>query len=61
LYAFASTTLFVMLRTILPEGSVKNEGVFLFLVTGLAVLIGIAMYLRHKRNKQPDYDDENSR
>ena len=42
------------LRAILPEGSVKNEGVFLFLVTGLALLIGIAMYLRYK---QPDYDE----
>ncbi|HEX9677268.1 hypothetical protein [Nitrososphaera sp.] len=43
---------------ILPEGSVKNEGVFLLLVAGLAVLFGIAMYLRHKRNKQPDWPTE---
>lgn len=42
---------------ILPEGSVRDEGTFLVLVTILAVLVGIAMYLRHKRNKQPDYDD----
>ncbi|MEO9294623.1 MAG: hypothetical protein ABI347_03385 [Nitrososphaera sp.] len=41
---------------ILPEGSVRDEGTFLVLVTILAVLVGVAMYLRHKRNKQPDYD-----
>jgi LPXTG-motif cell wall-anchored protein len=40
---------------ILPEGSVRDEGTFLILAVGLAVLIGIAMYLRHKRNKQPDW------
>ena len=41
---------------ILPAGSVKDEGTFLVLVTMLAALVGVAMYLRHKRNKQPDYD-----
>lgn len=41
---------------ILPAGAVKDEGTFLVLVTLLAVLVGFAMYLRHKRNKQPDYD-----
>ncbi len=43
---------------ILPEGSVRNEGVFFILVAGLAILVGIAMYLRHKRNKQPDWPTE---
>ncbi|MEM2141222.1 MAG: hypothetical protein QXJ74_03785 [Nitrososphaera sp.] len=43
---------------ILPEGSVRNEGVFFVLVAGLAILVGIAMYLRHKRNKQPDWPTE---
>ena len=41
---------------ILPAGSVKDEGVFFVLVGLLAALIGVAMYLRHKRNKQPDYE-----
>ena len=40
---------------ILPEGSVRNEGVFLILVAGLAILVSIAIYLRYKRNKEPDW------
>jgi membrane protein implicated in regulation of membrane protease activity len=43
---------------ILPEGSVKNEGVFFILLAILAALVGFAMYLRHKRNKEPDYPTE---
>jgi LPXTG-motif cell wall-anchored protein len=43
---------------ILPEGSVRNEGVFFALVAGLAILAGLALYLRHKRNKQPDWPTE---
>ncbi len=43
---------------ILPEGSVKNEGVFFVLLALLAALVGFAMYLRHKRNKEPDYPTE---
>ena len=46
---------------ILPAGAVKDEGTFLVLVTLLAVLVGFAMYLRHKRNKQPDYDPTQER
>lgn len=41
---------------LLPEGSVKDETTFLVLVGMLLALVGVAMYLRHKRNKQPDYD-----
>jgi membrane protein implicated in regulation of membrane protease activity len=43
---------------LLPEGSVRNEGVFFVLLVLLAALIGFAMYLRHKRNKEPDYPTE---
>jgi membrane protein implicated in regulation of membrane protease activity len=43
---------------VLPEGSVKNEGVFFVLLALLAALVGFAMYLRHKRNKEPDYPTE---
>jgi membrane protein implicated in regulation of membrane protease activity len=43
---------------LLPEGSVKNEGVFFVLLALLAALVGFAMYLRHKRNKEPDYPTE---
>ncbi|WP_431754732.1 hypothetical protein [Nitrososphaera sp.] len=39
---------------ILPEGSVRNEAYFFILVAILAALVGVAMYLRHKRNKEPD-------
>lgn len=41
---------------ILPTGAVKDEGTFLVLITLLAALVGFALYLRQKRNKQPDYD-----
>jgi hypothetical protein len=34
--------------SILPEGSVRNEGVFLTLIFILIVLIGIAIYMRWK-------------
>jgi len=34
--------------SILPEGSVRNEGVFLTLISILIVLIGVAVYLRWK-------------
>jgi hypothetical protein len=34
--------------SILPEGSVRNEGVFLTLIFILIVFIGIAVYLRRK-------------
>jgi hypothetical protein len=34
--------------SILPKGSVRNEGVFLPLIFILIVLIGVAIYLRWK-------------
>jgi hypothetical protein len=34
--------------SILPEGSVRNEGVFLTLIFILIVLIGVAVYMRWK-------------
>lgn len=39
---------------ILPEGSVRNEAYFFTLVAILAALVGVAMYLRQRRNKEPD-------
>jgi LPXTG-motif cell wall-anchored protein len=36
---------------ILPEGSVRDEGSFLFLLVGLAALIGAAIYLRLRRKR----------
>jgi len=39
---------------ILPEGSVRNEAYFFVLLAILAALVGVAMYLRHKRNRMPD-------
>lgn len=49
--AFSSATAFA----ILPAGSVKDETTFFVLIGLLAALIGVAMYLRHKRNSEPDY------
>ncbi len=43
---------------ILPKGSVKDETTFFVLIGILAALIGIALYLRHKRNSKPDYPTE---
>jgi LPXTG-motif cell wall-anchored protein len=37
---------------ILPEGSVRDETTFLVLLAGLAVLIGVAMYLRIRRKRE---------
>jgi LPXTG-motif cell wall-anchored protein len=37
---------------ILPEGSVRDETSFLFLLAGLAVLVGVAMYLRIRRKRE---------
>lgn len=36
---------------ILPEGSVRDETTFLFLLAGLAALVGAAIYLRMRRKK----------
>ena len=36
---------------ILPEGSVRDETTFLFLLAGLAALVGAAIYLRIRRKK----------
>lgn len=33
---------------------VRDETTFIILVAMLAVLVGVAMYLRAKRNRQPD-------
>lgn len=43
---------------ILPEGSVKDEATFFVLIGILAALIGVALYMRHKRNSEPDYPTE---
>jgi LPXTG-motif cell wall-anchored protein len=37
---------------ILPEGSVRDETTFLALLGGLAVLVGIAIYLRVRRKNE---------
>lgn len=39
---------------ILPKGSVKDETTFFVLIGILAALIGVALYLRHKRNSEQD-------
>lgn len=49
------------MKAILPEGSVRDEGTFLVLVTILAALVGAAMYLRYRRNREPDYDPSAAR
>jgi LPXTG-motif cell wall-anchored protein len=43
---------------ILPKGSVKDETTFFVLIGILAALIGVALYLHHKRNSKPDYPTE---
>ncbi|MEO9362653.1 MAG: LPXTG cell wall anchor domain-containing protein [Nitrososphaera sp.] len=43
---------------VLPKGSVKDESTFFVLIGILAALIGVALYLRHKRNSEPDYPTE---
>jgi LPXTG-motif cell wall-anchored protein len=37
---------------ILPEGFVREETTFLLLLTGLAVLVSAALYLRNKRKRE---------
>lgn len=37
---------------ILPEGSVRDEGSFIILLTGLAALVGAAIYLRMRRKRE---------
>lgn len=37
---------------ILPEGSVRDETTFFLLAGILAALVGVAMYLRYKRNRE---------
>lgn len=39
---------------ILPEGSVRDETTFFFLLAGLAVLIGAAIYLRLRRKREEE-------
>ncbi|HEX6562622.1 MAG TPA: LPXTG cell wall anchor domain-containing protein [Nitrososphaera sp.] len=51
-------TVIAAVFAILPEGSVKNETTFFVLIGILAALIGVALYLRHKRNSEPDYPTE---
>jgi hypothetical protein len=46
-----------ILRAILPEGMVKDETIFFILLTMLAALVGVALYLRAKRNRQDDQKD----
>jgi LPXTG-motif cell wall-anchored protein len=43
---------------VLPAGSVKDETTFFVLLGILAALIGVALYMRHKRNSEPDYPTE---
>jgi hypothetical protein len=43
-------------NAILPEGMVRDETTFIILVVMLAALVGVAMYLRAKRNRQPDWE-----
>jgi LPXTG-motif cell wall-anchored protein len=40
------------LFAILPEGSVRDETTFIFLLAGLAALVGAAIYLRMRRRKE---------
>lgn len=40
------------LLAILPEGSVRDETTFLALLVGLAVLVGVAIYLRFRRREK---------
>lgn len=47
-----------IILSILPNGSVKDETTFFVLLGMLAALIGVALYLRHKRNSEPDYPIE---
>jgi LPXTG-motif cell wall-anchored protein len=42
---------------ILPPGSVRDETTFLILLSGLAVLVGAAIYLRIKRRRE-EKDEE---
>jgi LPXTG-motif cell wall-anchored protein len=39
---------------ILPEGSVRDETTFLFLLAGLAALVGAAIYLRIRRKREEE-------
>jgi hypothetical protein len=47
-------TWLLLVFAILPEGSVRNEAYFFVLLAILAALVGVAMYLRYKRNREPD-------
>jgi LPXTG-motif cell wall-anchored protein len=43
---------------ILPEGSVRDEGVFFTMLIILGALVGLAIYMRYKRRKEPDYPEK---
>lgn len=45
-----------IILAILPEGSVRNETVFLILITALAALVGLAFYLRFRRRHEKNYE-----
>jgi len=42
------------LLAVLPEGSVRDEPIFLLLLAGLAVLVSAAMYLRFRRKRNDE-------
>ena len=48
---FTGTMVSQLIMAILPEGTVRDEGSFLLLITLLAGLIGVAIYLRLRRRK----------
>ncbi len=45
--------MFVTLQ-LLPEGSVRDETTFFLLLAGLAVLVGLAIYLRIRRKREDE-------
>ncbi|HVX03474.1 MAG TPA: LPXTG cell wall anchor domain-containing protein [Nitrososphaera sp.] len=56
--ALGKVVLATAASAILPAGSVKDETTFFVLIGMLAALIGVALYLRHKRNSEPEYPTE---
>lgn len=49
--------LMLLALAILPEGTVKDEATFLFLLAILAAFVGAAIYLRIRKGREEEEDE----
>jgi hypothetical protein len=50
--------LMLLALAILPEGTVKDEATFLFLLAILAAFVGAAIYLRIRKGREEEEEEE---